>query len=50
MAKIRGFVLTMDKEIDIDSAILREVAAISAEGGANIANFILANCEKNEGL
>lgn len=50
MSKIRGFVLTMDKEIDVDAAMLKEVPAIATDDGANIANFILVNCEKNEGL
>lgn len=50
MAKIRGFVLTMDKQLDIDATVLQEVPAVADDDGANIANFILVNCEKNEGL
>ena len=50
MAKIRGFVLTMDKQLDIGAMVLKEVPAVADDDGANIANFILANCEKNEGL
>ena len=50
MAKIRGFVLIMDKQLDLDAMVLKEIPAISDDNGANIANFILVNCEKNEGL
>ena len=50
MAKIRGFVLTMEKQLDLDATVLKEVPAVADDDGANIANFILVNCEKNEGL
>jgi hypothetical protein len=52
MAKIRGFVLTMDKELDISEAMSRKVTLLDKSGQevSNFANFILLNCEKNEGL
>jgi len=52
MAKIRGFVLTMDKELNISEAMNREVSILdnSSTDVSNFANFILLNCEKNEGL
>jgi len=52
MAKIRGFVLTMDKELDISEAMNREVSIVDKKSteASNFANFILLNCENNEGL
>lgn len=51
MAKIRGYVLTLDKHVDLSGILSRDIKGIeeSAES-KNIAEFILANCEKNEGL
>lgn len=51
MAKIRGYVLTLDKHVDLSKILTREIQGIEESAEAkNLAEFILANCEKNEGL
>ena len=51
MAKIRGYVLTLDKQVDLSKILTREIQGIEESAEAkNLAEFILANCEKNEGL
>lgn len=51
MAKIRGFVLTLDKSVDFSKVLVREIEGIEENvASQNLADFILANCEKNEGL
>ena len=51
MAKIRGYALTLDKSTDLNAILVREVNEFEASSESiNIADFILANCERNEGL
>lgn len=51
MAKIRGFVLTLDKAHDVSALISREIPGMQAKvESRSIGGFILTNCEKNEGL
>ena len=50
-AKLRGWVLTMDKEVNLEKALYIEVPGLKASSdAASMSDFILANCEKNEGL
>lgn len=51
MAKIRGYALTLDKQTDLNAILRREVKDFEASSESlNIADFILVNCERNEGL
>ena len=51
MAKIRGYALTLDKTTDLNAILKREVKEFEETSESlNIAEFILANCERNEGL
>lgn len=51
MAKIRGYVLTLEKNVDLSKLLVKEISFIEESAEAkNLADFILANCEKNEGL
>ena len=51
MAKIRGFVLTMDKEADPTSIMMRPLPEqVQCDEAAHLADYVFINCEKNEGL
>lgn len=51
MAKIRGYVVNLDKQIDLNKILSREVKDFEENTESeNLVDFILANCEKNEGL
>lgn len=51
MAKIRGYALTLDRKTDLNKILVREVNDFEESSESqNMADFILANCEKNEGL
>ena len=51
MVKIRGFVLTMDKDAETKQIIMRKLPSVdSKDEFSHLAVFILVNCEKNEGL
>ena len=51
MAKIRGYALTLDKQTDLNAILRREVKEFEPTSESlNIADFILVNCERNEGL
>jgi len=51
MAKIRGFVLTMDK-IDTPTSLISTnfPTNVKCDEALNLGDYIVLNCEKNEGL
>lgn len=51
MAKIRGFVLTMEKNADPTSIMMNKLpVGVECDEAVNLAEYIIINCEKNEGL
>lgn len=51
MAKVRGFLLTLDRGIDVLAALSKEWSSVTfPDDRKNFAEFIIHNCEKNEGL
>lgn len=49
VAKLRGYVLAMDKTKDLSEVLFSKILT-DGEEEVDIANYVILNCEKNEGL
>jgi hypothetical protein len=51
LAKLRGFILALDKDVDLTSALFEPLFESEDEGVVvSVGEFVVGNCDKNEGL